>query len=46
MVIPAGTLDVDPKVKPSHNIFYANKAPWYKDVSNLKKYPALPTKQP
>jgi hypothetical protein len=44
MVIPAGTLDDDPKVKPIHNIFFANKAPWYEDVDDLKKYHELPTK--
>ncbi len=44
IVIPAGTLDDDPEVKPIHNIFFANKAPWYEGVDDLKKYQELPTK--
>jgi hypothetical protein len=28
-VIPAGTLDDIPKIKPMHNIYYADKAGWY-----------------
>lgn len=45
MIVPAGTLDDDPKVKPSHNIYYADKACWYDDVNNLVKYDALPIKK-
>ena len=45
MIIPAGTLDNDPKVKPIHNIFYADKACWYEDVNDLVKYDELPTKK-
>ncbi len=42
VVIPAGTLDDDPKEKPIHNIFMADKAPWYEEVGDLKQYDALP----
>lgn len=42
MVIPAGTLDHDPEVKPIQNIYYSDKAPWYKDVCELSKYDELP----
>ncbi len=45
MIIPAGTLDDDPKVKPKHNIFYANKVPWFKEVGDLVKYEKLPVKK-
>ena len=45
MVIQAGTLDNDPKEKPIHNIFMANKAPWFEEVCDLKKYEALPVKE-
>ena len=45
MIVPAGTLDNDPKVKPIHNIFYADKACWYENVDSLVKYDALPTKK-
>ena len=44
MVIPAGTLNDDPKEKPVHNLFMANKAPWFEEVCNLKDYDALPIK--
>jgi hypothetical protein len=42
VVVTAGTLNEDPEVKPIHNIFMANKAPWYEEVGDLKKYKALP----
>jgi len=44
VVVPAGTLDVDPQVKPSQNIFYENKATWYEKVDDLKTYRELPGK--
>lgn len=44
MVIPAGTLDVDPIARPMHNIYYSDKAPWYIDVCDLVKYDELPIK--
>ena len=45
MIVPAGTLDDDPKVKPIHNIFYADKACWYENVDGLVKYDELPTRK-
>lgn len=45
MIVPAGTLDDDPKVKPVHNIFYVDKACWYENVDNLVKYDELPIKK-
>jgi len=45
MIVPAGTLDDDPKVKPMHNIFYADKACWYDNVDDLVKYDELPIKK-
>ncbi len=44
VVIPAGTLDEDPQVRPAHNIYYASRAPWYEDAGSLKKYDELPQK--
>lgn len=44
LIVPAGTLDVDPNIKPIHNIYYADKAPWYTDVEGLVKYDELPIK--
>ena len=43
-IIPAGTLDNDPGARPMHNIYYADKAPWYVDVESLIKYDELPVK--
>ncbi len=42
IVVTAGTLDDDPKEKPTHNVFMAYKAPWYEEVGDLKQYEALP----
>jgi len=43
-VIPAGTLDEAPSIKPMHNIYYADKAEWYEDVCKLAMYDELPVK--
>ena len=45
VVIPAGTLDGDPEIRPFQNIFYGSRADWYKEASELIKYDELPTKQ-
>ena len=45
VIIPAGTLDDDPGVKPIHNIFFADKACWFEFANDLVKYDALPTKK-
>ena len=44
IVIPAGTLDEDSEIKPAHNIYYKNKAPWYLNIEDLKKHQKLPIK--
>lgn len=44
IVVPAGTLDNDPNIRPMHNVFYADKAPWYEEVGDLTKYKELPVK--
>lgn len=44
VIVPAGTLDEDPEVRPGHNIYYADKAPWYDDPDKLLKYDELPVK--
>lgn len=45
VVIPAGTLDADPEIKPFQNIFWGSKAEWYKEANELVKYEELPSKQ-
>jgi hypothetical protein len=44
VVIPAGTLDQDPGIKPGQNIFWQDRAPWREEVGDLIKYDELPTK--
>ncbi|NNF16315.1 MAG: GFA family protein [Gammaproteobacteria bacterium] len=45
VVVPAGTLDDDPGIRPRHNIFLANQAPWYVTADTILQYDALPTKE-
>ena len=44
VVIPAGTLDEDPGIKPTQNIFWQDRAPWRTEVGDLVQYDQLPTK--
>lgn len=44
VVIPAGTLDDDPEIKPIQNIFYGSRASWYQEPKALPMYEELPTK--
>ena len=43
-IVPAGTLNEIPKIKPMHNIYYSDNAKWYVDVCELTKYDELPIK--
>lgn len=45
MVIPAGTLDEDPQIKPEQNIFWGSRATWCVETHDLPKYEALPEKK-
>ena len=38
MIIPAGTLDDDPEIRPTQNIFFASRAPWRVEVADLPQY--------
>jgi len=44
VVVPAGTLDDDPGLKPTQNIFWDSRAVWYTDASKLVKISGLPNK--
>jgi hypothetical protein len=44
VVVPAGTLDEDPGIRPSQNIFWGSRAPWYEPVSELPRHEELPRK--
>jgi len=45
MIIPAGTLDQDPGIKPTQNIYWASRAPWREDVTSLPQYDELPPRK-
>lgn len=38
MLIPAGTLDADPEMRPDASIFWASKAPWFVETPELPKF--------
>jgi len=41
-VVPAGSIDGDPVVRPKRSIFWESRAPWYAHVSELPKHDELP----
>ncbi len=44
VIVPAGTLDDDPDIRPIQNIYWSSKANWYIPTSELAKHDELPTK--
>lgn len=42
VVVPAGTLDTDPLMRPQANIFVASKAPWFEITDAFPQYAELP----
>lgn len=46
MVVPAGTLDENPQLYPSQNVYYASRAPWFEEPGSLPHYDELPPKNP
>jgi len=45
VIVPAGTLDEDPEIRPFQNIFCGSRAVWYKEPSSLQEYDELPLKK-
>jgi len=45
VVVPAGTLDGDPEIRPFQNIFCGSRAVWYREPSALPEYDELPAKR-
>jgi hypothetical protein len=45
VITPAGTLDEDPRIRPSQNIFSASQAEWYEEPHKLPKHNSLPNKR-
>ena len=41
VVIPAGTLDEDPEIRPSQNIFWKDRVAWREAVESLPHYDVL-----
>ena len=44
VLIPAGTLDQDPGIRPQQNIYWNSHAEWLLAVDELVKYDELPTR--
>jgi hypothetical protein len=42
VLVPAGSLDVDPGIRPSGHIFVGSKAEWYEITGELPRYDELP----
>jgi hypothetical protein len=42
VVVPAGTVDTDPLIRPLANIFVASKAPWFEITDAFTQYQELP----
>ncbi len=45
VMITAGTLDEDPGIQPTQNIYYASRPPWRVDVDAIDKHDELPPRQ-
>lgn len=44
VVVPAGSLDGDPEIRPFQNIFCGSRAVWYQEPSALPEHDELPPK--
>ena len=42
VVVPAGSLDTDPGIRPMAHIFVANKAPWFDITDTLPQFAQMP----
>ena len=45
VIVPAGTLDQDPQIRPMQNIYCASRAVWYVEPTSLPAYDELPTRK-
>jgi hypothetical protein len=43
-MVPAGTLDEDPGIRPERNIYWESRAPWYVTVNDLPFFSEGPTR--
>lgn len=44
VIVPAGTLDEDPEIRPSQNIYTGSGAVWYEEPGSLPRHDELPPK--
>ncbi len=44
VIVPAGTLDGDPEIRPTKNIFCGSRAAWYTHASSIPEYEEMPPK--
>lgn len=42
VILPAGSLDDDSSLEPTAHIYFASRASWEDNISNLKKFDELP----
>jgi hypothetical protein len=42
VLVPAGALDGDPGVRPTHHIYVGSKAPWHEITDNLPQHQEYP----
>ena len=45
VVIPAGTLDGDPEIRPTQNLFCGSRPDWYTAASSLPEYEGMPPRK-
>ena len=45
VVVPAGSLDQDPGIRPSSSLFWADRACWYTELEELPKFDAMPVRK-
>ncbi len=45
LVVPAGSLDQDPGIRPTQNIFWNSRAAWREEVSALPRHDELPPRK-
>lgn len=45
VIVPAGTLDETPAIRPQQNIFCASRASWYTEPDTLPQFDELPIRE-
>jgi len=45
VIVPAGTLDDDPGIKPLSNVYFGSRAPWHVDASELPTFDEMPARK-